>query len=324
MKINSLKLKLTIQLLFISILLLSVFSFTSYFILENLIDSSIDSEINKKKSIIEKLIQQKDLIQDIDILKDDDIEIVIHDKNGKVVYKTIHDLNTTKKLYEITKKLKENTIESVKIGKNTYRLTHFTIDNYHVIIFKNMDRAIKILDTYNDVLILLYFLTLIFTNGFIYFIVEKNLKNINKLYNDIKEISILDLKPIDSNKYSKEFKEIIEIFNKLLNHIKESYKKEKEFVMTLSHEIKTPITTILADIDITLRKERKKEDYIEALKNIRELAVYMLNIFNVLKNLYISKENFYPNYKSVNLNQVINKVLKMFESDINEKKLSVL
>ncbi|MFN3788434.1 MAG: hypothetical protein ACK4SW_08555, partial [Sulfurihydrogenibium azorense] len=200
MKINSLKLKLTIQLLFISILLLSVFSFTSYFILENLIDSSIDSEINKKKSIIEKLIQQKDLIQDIDILKDDDIEIVIHDKNGKVVYKTIHDLNTTKKLYEITKKLKENTIESVKIGKNTYRLTHFTIDNYHVIIFKNMDRAIKILDTYNDVLILLYFLTLIFTNGFIYFIVEKNLKNINKLYNDIKEISILDLKPIDSNK----------------------------------------------------------------------------------------------------------------------------
>ncbi|MFN4306092.1 sensor histidine kinase [Sulfurihydrogenibium azorense] len=323
MKINSLKLKLTIQLLFISILLLSVFSFTSYFILENLIDSSIDSEINKKKSIIEKLIQQKDLIQDIDILKDDDIEIVIHDKNEKVVYKTIHDLNTTKKLYEITKKLKENTIESVKIGKNTYRLTHFTIDNYHVIIFKNMDRAIKILDTYNDVLILLYFLTLIFTNGFIYFIVEKNLKNINKLYNDIKEISILDLKPIDSNKYSKEFKEIIEIFNKLLNHIKESYKKEKEFVMTLSHEIKTPITTILADIDITLRKERKKEDYIEALKNIRELAVYMLNIFNVLKNLYISKENFYPNYKSVNLNQVINKVLKMFESDINEKKLSV-
>lgn len=323
MKSNSLKFRLTIQLLAISIILLSLFSFTSYFMLESLVYDNIDSEIEKRKHIIEKLSQQKDLMDDIDVFKDYDIEIVIYDKDEKLIYKTIHDLNTTKKLYEITKKLKENTIESVKIGKNTYRLTHFTIDNYHVIIFKNMDRAIKTLDTYNDVLVLLYFLTLIFTNGFIYFIVDKNLKNINKLYNDIKEISILDLKPIDSNKYSKEFKEIIEIFNKLLNHIKESYKKEKDFVMILSHEIKTPITTILTDIDITLRKDREKKNYVEALKNIRELAIYMLNIFNVLKNLYLTKENFHPDYKTVNLNQLIERVLKMFENQIKEKNLSV-
>lgn len=323
MKSNSLKFRLTIQLLAISIILLSLFSFTSYFMLESLVYDNIDSEIEKRKHIIERLIQQKDLMDDIDVFKDYDIEIIIYDKDGKLIYKTIHDLNTTEKLYEITKKLKENTIENIKIGKDTYRLMHFTMDNYHVIIFKNMNRAIKILDTYNDILILLYFLTLIFTNGFIYFVVDKNLKNINKLYNDIKEISILDLKPIDSNKYSKEFKEIIEIFNKLLNHIKESYKKEKDFVMILSHEIKTPITTILTDIDITLRKNREKKDYIEALKNIRELAIYMLNIFNVLKNLYLTKENFYPDYKTVNLNQVIDRVLKMFENQIKEKNLSV-
>ncbi|MGC9005974.1 MAG: sensor histidine kinase, partial [Sulfurihydrogenibium sp.] len=132
-----------------------------------------------------------------------------------------------------------------------------------------------------------------------------------------------DLTPIDSNKYSEEFKKIIQTFNNLLNTVKELYQKQKDFIVVLSHEIKTPLTTIITDIDITLRKDREKEEYIKTLKNIHEISLYILSIFQILNKLYKTKELFYPDIKQVNVDKVVKEVLSIFSQKIKEKNLKV-
>jgi signal transduction histidine kinase len=78
-------------------------------------------------------------------------------------------------------------------------------------------------------------------------ITEDNLSYRLKLDKDISQLDEID--------------ELILTFNALLGRIERAFVAQKRFVQHASHELKTPLTAILAEAELALARERTVEDY---------------------------------------------------------------
>lgn len=73
--------------------------------------------------------------------------------------------------------------------------------------------------------------------------------------------------------------------NQLLEHLEQSFDSQKSFVANASHELRTPITSILGEAEITLMKERKPAQYKAALLGIVSSVERLNLIINSLMEL---------------------------------------
>lgn len=71
-------------------------------------------------------------------------------------------------------------------------------------------------------------------------------------------------KGVDVSKLD-EIDELILTFNALLRRIEKAFIAQKRFVQNASHELKTPLTAIMAEVELTLTRDRSADEYQRAL-----------------------------------------------------------
>lgn len=81
---------------------------------------------------------------------------------------------------------------------------------------------------------------------------------------------------------STEIVHLTEALNNLLRRLEETFAKISQFTNDAAHELLTPLTSLLSDIDITLRRERPPQEYAEALQRGKVDTEHMVAI---VKNL---------------------------------------
>ena len=67
--------------------------------------------------------------------------------------------------------------------------------------------------------------------------------------------------------YGKEINELGLILNEMVDNIKRSMESQKRFTADVSHEIRSPLTSLRGNIEVALRKKRPPEEYEEVLRN---------------------------------------------------------
>ena len=60
-------------------------------------------------------------------------------------------------------------------------------------------------------------------------------------------------------------RELARTFNDMLNRLETSFETHKNFISNASHELNTPLTSIIGEADVTLSKTRRPEEYVESL-----------------------------------------------------------
>ena len=86
-------------------------------------------------------------------------------------------------------------------------------------------------------------------------------------------------------KENDELDELSMAFNDLLERLEHSFASQKNFVSNVSHEIKTPLAAIIAELDLALQKERTPEQYKSAIRNALNDACGMTRLTDGLLNL---------------------------------------
>jgi len=104
-----------------------------------------------------------------------------------------------------------------------------------------------------------------------YLFVKKAFSPVKKIVRTAKRITAENLsqriEPIDGKD---EIGELAETFNDMISRLEMSFKQTKQFSSDVSHELKTPLTAIRGEIEVTLRKEREIEGYKNILKSLLE------------------------------------------------------
>jgi signal transduction histidine kinase len=98
---------------------------------------------------------------------------------------------------------------------------------------------------------------------------KKSLEPIDKLIKQIHNVSAGNLSlRVDEGDGRDEISELATNFNNLLRNLENAFELQQSFVVNASHELRTPITTIIGEIEISLNKLRTPEEYQQVLRSI--------------------------------------------------------
>lgn len=109
---------------------------------------------------------------------------------------------------------------------------------------------------------------------FFSFIVSRTLiRPIKNIINDVRNISSENLHlRLNVPKQNDSLSRLAFTFNDMLNRLETSFETQKNFISNASHELNTPLTSIIGEADFALSKERDADAYKVALGKILEEA----------------------------------------------------
>jgi signal transduction histidine kinase len=134
--------------------------------------------------------------------------------------------------------------------------------SHHIIYFRNL-----------LITSLLFSLFLIFVIS--HFVLRTLVRPVKNIISEVNKIGTENLHlrlNAPSAKNRDPISELIHTFNDMLNRIETSFDTQKNFISNASHELNTPLTSIIGEADLTLSKQRTIAEYEKALTNILEEA----------------------------------------------------
>jgi signal transduction histidine kinase len=125
-------------------------------------------------------------------------------------------------------------------------------------------------------------------------IVRHSLQPLSQLNQRMKQINSLDLRSkIIKNRSESEVSELIDNFNSMIEKIQDYVDKEKEFTQNISHELKTPLSAVKANLESVLILEAAQgesaDSIVRAVKSVDSLN-NLINDLSLLSN--IERKNF--------------------------------
>lgn len=92
-------------------------------------------------------------------------------------------------------------------------------------------------------------------------------------------------KRISLKRGSTEMRRLARTFDNMLDRLEKSFTTEKQFASDASHELRTPITVMLAECDRAHRKNKTTEDYEDTVRAVEEQAHHMNGLVDQLLSL---------------------------------------
>ena len=111
---------------------------------------------------------------------------------------------------------------------------------------------------------------------------------------------------IEEGQNDDELGDLVRTFNNMLDRLETSFETQNNFISNASHELKTPLTSIIGEADVALTRDRSKEEYVEAIQNILFEAEKLDKKTKAL--LYLAQTGFNGksiNYEKVRIDQLI-------------------
>lgn len=159
------------------------------------------------------------------------------------------------------------------------------------------------------------------------------IQSFKKFEDSLKKVSEGTLEgKIDDRDYSVEFKNSVEYLNNISNGfeaaVEESMKSERmktELITNVSHDIKTPLTSIINYVDLLKKEEidnEKAKEYLDILDAKSQRLKRLTE--DLVEASKASSGNLKLDLKQINIVELINQALGEFEDKFKEKKLEVI
>jgi signal transduction histidine kinase len=318
LKFKSLKTRILFWFGGITFLILLIFSIIFYSLFEKNMYTSFQSKLYKEAIYVkDNLLNNKDDIIQKGTYLSSNIAIL---DNTKSIKKTT-DFN----MDFILPYLSDESFSLLDNGETVLAIYSLKLDNNLKIIVYQNDIDDNIEDIVDTMLVVepLLFLALIFLGSKL---IDKILIPINNISKSAKSISINNFSnTIPIHKYDDEISELINSFNTMIIRLQEGVSNLDRFNNDVSHELKTPLTVIKGEIEITLNKLRAPDYYINSLNTID----YELNqIENIIENLLLltkySKENIKKTFEMTSIDSLLLDIIYSYDTKFKNKNIRLI
>jgi len=159
--------------------------------------------------------------------------------------------------------------------------------NFEVIVSATDDAGKETMRTLSYIMFFSFLVSLVITFFLGRLFATIALRPISRIIDNIKTIRSTNLNMrLEVGKLTHdEINQLSITVNNLLEHLEQSFQAQQSFIMNASHELKTPITSILGNAEITLRNNRDPEEYKQALTSIVKEAEKLNEIMSTLLEL---------------------------------------
>ncbi|TAH26839.1 MAG: sensor histidine kinase [Cytophagales bacterium] len=305
-------------------------------------EDEFESRLKEKAISTIKLLTEvkqidKQLLKTIDqhsIHKLYDEKVLVFDSKLQLIYSSLDDTKIKWTVEDLEYLKKHKSFFKVESEKEVYGIFYNSDDRDYYIIVSATDNFGKRKLSYLFYLLIASYLIFSVVSWFAtYLIIGKLLSPLGDFHKKLKEINENNL---DTRIFVKKQKDEIDLlaneFNQMLERIDVSYKNQKEFTANASHELRTPIARMIAQLQNKIIEENNIGGnnnffYEKLLDGINQLS----ELINSL--LILSKLDTINTYKSENyrLDDVIfesfekvNKVYEQLKLEINISEVETL
>lgn len=140
-----------------------------------------------------------------------------------------------------------------------------------------------------------------------WFLVTVALQPIEKIILEVDTISASNLhQRVSEGNGKDEIAHLAQRFNKMLQRLESAFASQRSFVSSASHELRTPLTTISSQIDVTLLKDRTKDDYKAILVSVKEEMNKLNELANRLLELAeVSIDKEFSHFKELRIDELL-------------------
>ena len=145
------------------------------------------------------------------------------------------------------------------------------------------------------------------------------IKDINK---QIKAIQAESIEKISYPHIDEELQELISSINEMLLRLGKSFRSQKEFIEYASHELKTPLSVMMAKTDLMLIDTKLSKDNIKLTQEIQNKIDYLNDLINDLSLLSLSKEHL--QFESVSIQSILDTIINNITNKAKEKDINII
>lgn len=103
--------------------------------------------------------------------------------------------------------------------------------------------------------------------------------------------------------------------NQLLEHLQQSFESQQAFISNASHELRTPITTILGEAEVALISDREPQYYQTTLNTIIKESDRLNNIINSLMEL-IQTGAANTSFENIRMDELIDEIVNQYDDGL--------
>lgn len=169
------------------------------------------------------------------------------------------------------------------------------------------------------VLIVILVVTFLMDTFYIEYLLKPFYKIIDTKIRRVNEPDIFDHTPIAS--HSADFKELDTVLNQMMIRISELFKKEKQFIANVSHELLTPIALLKNKFENLLQNESLNDTAIDKISSSLQTLDVLKKVINSLLLISRIENNQYETNETINFNELLTNLSQDLEDRINDKQL---
>lgn len=196
-------------------------------------------------------------------------DISVYDSNKKLIFTDIQPSSKNEYYLDQLIKTKKNRITWQRGDRQYMAFKYeFNNENFYIIGSATDVTGKAHIEEFKKDVIIIYIISIaiIFIIGFLFsYYTLKPLKDIILQIRDISEHNLN--KRLVVPKAKDEIYELTETFNSTFNRLEKSFNNHKQFVTTISHEFRTPLSTLIAELELAKELNITLEDYKISIDN---------------------------------------------------------